>query len=112
MPSNRFTVGLPEIIKPLTRAIPKATVASIENGKSLLVISFVILIRFSYAQKISRLHTPTTTRRLKRLEPTTFPTAISFAPCNEDEILTAVSGAEVPIAITVSPIIMLGIFRE
>ena len=106
MPSNRFTVGLPEIIKPLTRAIPKATVASIENGKSLLVISFVILI----GCKIE--HTPTTTRRLKRLEPTTFPTAISFAPCNEDEILTAVSGAEVPIAITVSPIIMLGIFRE
>ena len=61
MPSNRLTVGLPEIIKPLTRAIPKATVASIENGKSLLVISFVILI----GCKIE--HTPTTTRRLKNL---------------------------------------------
>lgn len=60
--------------KPLKRAIPKATVASIENGKSLLVISFVILI----GCKIE--HTPTTTRRLNRLEPTTFPTAISFAP--------------------------------
>ena len=106
IPSNRLTVGLPEITKPLKRAIPKATVASIENGKSLLVISFVILI----GCKIE--HTPTTTRRLNRLEPTTFPTAISFAPCSEDEILTAVSGAEVPIAITVSPMIMLGIFRE
>ena len=62
--------------KPLKRAIPKATVASIENGKSLLVISFVILI----GCKIE--HTPTTTRRLNRLEPTTFPTAISFAPCS------------------------------
>lgn len=92
--------------KPLKRAIPKATVESIENGKSLLVISFVILI----GCKIE--HTPTTTRRLNRLEPTTFPTAISFAPCSEDEILTAVSGAEVPIAITVSPMIMLGIFKE
>ena len=45
---------------------------------------------------------------LKKFEPTTLATLISFWPAKEDVILTAASGAEVPMATIVSPIIIDG----
>ena len=52
--------------------------------------------------------TPRTIRILKKFEPTTLATLISFWPAKEDVILTAASGAEVPMATIVSPIIIDG----
>lgn len=46
------------------------------------------------------------------LEPITFPIAIAFDPANADDILTAASGALVPMATTVNPIIIGGIFNR
>ena len=51
---------------------------------------------------------PNTTRRLKILEPITLPTAISLLPAREAVVLTASSGALVPNATIVRPIIILG----
>ena len=59
-----------------------------------------------------RAATPTTTNKLKIFDPTTFPTVISFAPANAPVILTAASGALVPNATMVNPIIKLGIFND
>ena len=50
-----------------------------------------------------------TTRRLKILEPITFPTAISLLSAREADKLTASSGALVPKATMVSPMMMVGI---
>ena len=47
--------------------------------------------------------TPATTSRLKMFDPTTLPTAISFAPSSAAVTLTASSGADVPNATIVSP---------
>ena len=55
--------------------------------------------------------TPTTTNKLKIFDPTTLPTVISLAPANAPVILTAASGALVPNATMVNPIIKLGIFK-
>ena len=56
--------------------------------------------------------TPITTRRLNTLEPTTFPRAISLLPFKAAVTLTASSGALVPKATMVSPIIREGILRR
>ncbi|MPM68696.1 hypothetical protein SDC9_115630 [bioreactor metagenome] len=45
---------------------------------------------------------------LKKFDPTILATLISFCPANDDVILTAASGALVPIATIVSPITMEG----
>ena len=52
--------------------------------------------------------TPITTSRLKILDPTTFPIAISLLPLIAAERLTASSGALVPNATIVSPITIVG----
>ena len=52
--------------------------------------------------------TPSTISRLKMLEPVTLLRAISFAPLTAAEVLTANSGALVPNATMVSPMITLG----
>ena len=51
---------------------------------------------------------PMTTRRLKILEPTTFPMAMSLLPFMAAVTLTASSGALVPNATIVSPIMREG----
>ena len=53
-------------------------------------------------------HTPSTIRRLKMFEPTTLLSAISFEPLRAAEVLTASSGALVPNATIVSPIMTDG----
>ena len=55
---------------------------------------------------------PTTASKLNKFEPTTLPSAISFWPLNAAVILTAASGALVPKATIVSPIIKLGILKK
>ena len=55
---------------------------------------------------------PTTISRLKILEPITFPTAISLLPDSDAEMLTASSGALVPKATMVRPIITVGTRRS
>ena len=55
---------------------------------------------------------PTTASKLNKFEPTTLPSAISFWPLNAAVILTAASGALVPKATIVSPIIKLGILKN
>lgn len=50
---------------------------------------------------------PATTKRLKMLDPTTFPTAISLAFSKAAVTLTANSGIEVPNATIVRPMIRL-----
>ena len=55
---------------------------------------------------------PITTKRLKILEPTTFPMAMSLLPFTAAVILTASSGALVPKATMVSPIIKDGIRKR
>ena len=52
---------------------------------------------------------PKMIRTFRILLPTTFPTAISALPTIAEEILTAASGAEVPIATIVRPITSCGI---
>ena len=54
---------------------------------------------------------PTTTRPLKMLEPTTLLIAMSLLPDRAALILTDASGALVPIATMVSPMITLGTLR-
>ena len=53
--------------------------------------------------------TPITTNRLNILDPITFPAAISALPFKAEVILTASSGADVPIETIVSPMIIVGI---
>jgi len=53
-----------------------------------------------------------TSRILEILLPTTFPIAISGKPFKAAWILTSNSGAEVPKATTVKPMIMVGIFKR
>jgi hypothetical protein len=48
-------------------------------------------------------HTPTISRMLKTLLPTTFPMAMSDTPLRTADTLTAISGELVPNATTVSP---------
>ena len=52
--------------------------------------------------------TPRTTRMLKKFDPTTLATLISFWPARDDVILTAASGADVPMATIVRPITIDG----
>lgn len=54
---------------------------------------------------------PTTTSPLKMLEPTTLLMAISLLPASAALILTEASGALVPMATIVSPMMTLGTFR-
>ena len=53
-------------------------------------------------------HSPITISRLNRFEPMTLLTDMSLAPFSEDVMLTAASGALVPNAAIVSPIIIVG----
>ena len=55
-------------------------------------------------------HTPSTISRLNRFDPITLLTASPFDPFIAEEILTASSGALVPIATMVSPTMSEGIF--
>ena len=75
-----------------------ASVAATDNGKS----------RTSTLRSVgtgcSMAHSPSTTSRLNRLEPTTLLSAISLEPCTAAAVLTASSGALVPMATMVSPI--------
>ena len=73
--------------------------APIEKGKSLLIIIESTGTLWITAQ------TPRTTIRLKMLEPITLLNAISFEPLSAAVVLTASSGALVPMATIVSPII-------
>ena len=73
-------------------------------------VSFFIVFFCTGSLDISE-ETPRTTRILKKFEPTTLATLISFCPDNEDVILTAASGALVPIATMVSPIVIDGILN-
>ena len=50
-----------------------------------------------------RAQTPRMTKTLKRLDPTTLPTAMSDCPPRADSTETTSSGVEVPMATTVSP---------
>ena len=74
----------------------------IENGKSRF------LIIFSIGTGLIIAHTPSTISRLNRLEPTTLLTAISLLPLSAAEVLTASSGALVPSATIVRPMITDG----
>ena len=70
-------------------------------------MSFFIV--FFWTGSVAKIdETPRTIRILKKFEPTTLATLISFWPAKEDVILTAASGAEVPMATIVSPIIIDG----
>ena len=55
---------------------------------------------------------PTTTSPLKMLEPITLLTAISLLPASAALMLTEASGALVPMATIVRPIMTLGILRN
>ena len=91
--------------KPTTKDKIKSKLAKMERGKSLFINVFVITIGFNMAQR------PTTTKRLKKFEPTTLLIAISFEPFKAAEMLTATSGADVPIETIVKPIITLGTLK-
>ena len=56
--------------------------------------------------------TPSTSRRLSMFEPTTLPIAIPLEPLNAAVILTAASGALVPIATIVSPTMISGMLKR
>ena len=77
----------------------------IESGKSLLRIALSIGIGFIKAQ------IPRTAKRLKIFEPVTLLSAISLEPLIAAEVLTASSGALVPIATMVNPIITPGTLK-
>ena len=75
-----------------------------ENGISLRMVSFCTRIGVRMEQ------TPTTTIRLKILEPTTLLTASSLLLTSDAVTLTAVSGRDVPIATIVRPMMIGGTF--
>ena len=75
------------------------------HHKSLLKIS-----SSDFAGKIAA-QAPITTSRLKMLEPTMFPREISLFPARPALILTAASGALVPMATMVRPMITEGTFK-
>ena len=75
-----------------------------ENGISLRMVSFCTRIGVRMEQ------TPTTTIRLKILEPTTLLTASSLLLTSDAVTLTAVSGNDVPIATIVRPMMIGGTF--
>ena len=81
------------------------TVATIETGKSLFNIPLSTGTGHIIEQK------PNTQRRLKILEPTTLLIAISLEPWRAAVTLTATSGALVPSATIVKPIIKLGTLK-
>ena len=89
----------------LSRSIMQRIAVTIMlSGISLFKISGLVL------NPAINAHTPTTTRPLKRLEPITLLIAISLLPASAALTLTEASGALVPIATIVSPIITLGTF--
>lgn len=94
LPSARFRL-----------ATSSSTAHSREIGKSRLMISFAGTTGLMAA------HMPTTTSRLKILEPMTLLRAISFWPRTAAEMLTAVSGALVPIATIVRPMMTAGTLK-
>ena len=73
-----------------------------KKGVSFFIVSFWTGSLANIAE------TPRTTRILKKFEPTTLATLISFWPAKEEVILTAASGALVPMATIVSPITIAG----
>ena len=75
-----------------------------ENGISLRMVSFCTRIGVRMEQ------TPTTTIRLKILDPTTLLTASSLLLTSDAVTLTAVSGNDVPIATIVRPMMIGGTF--
>ena len=77
-------------------------VMRMENGNSRFRMPDCTFMGFSTAQ------IPTTTSKLNRLEPITLLMAISLAPLRDAEMLTAASGALVPKATMVRPIIIVG----
>ena len=80
-------------------------VANIENKKSL-----VITCLFAFNLQITAL-VPKTINKLNMFEPITFETANSFDPFMDAIVLTTASGALVPNATIVKPIINVGIFN-
>ena len=80
----------------------KAAAARSEYGISLLIVS-ISTSTFCIIQQ-----RPTTTKRLKRLEPDTLLIARELLPAIDAEIETAVSGRDVPIATIVRPMISDG----
>ena len=83
-----------------------ATAAPRLHQMSRLKITFSVFIGHIIAE------TPTTIRRLKILEPITLLNAISLLPESPAEMLTAASGALVPMATMVKPIITDGTFSS
>ena len=87
------------ILLPNISIIVKIMAASVEHGQS----------RRSSVRSATSGHkialTPATTSRLKMFDPTMLPTAISFAPSSAAVTLTASSGADVPKATMVRPMI-------
>ena len=80
-------------------------VARIENRKSLVIICLFAFSPFTIAL------IPRTASRLKIFDPMMLLNAISFEPLVDAIMLTTASGALVPNATTVSPIIRVGIFN-
>lgn len=79
--------------------------AAMDRGKSLFITSLSTGTVCMTAQM------PSTHRRLKILEPTTLLSAISLEPQRAAEVLTANSGALVPKATMVSPMISPGTLK-
>ena len=86
--------------------ISKMKVTMILKGRSFFKIVLSVLNEAKKAQ------IPTTIKPLKILEPIILLKAISLFPVNAARILTDASGALVPIATIVKPMITLGTFRN
>jgi hypothetical protein len=99
---TRITASILSRPTPITPSTKRSTAAPIEIGISRLATSFCTTMGDMIA------HIPTTTKRLKRLDPITLLIAIVSEPLRPADTLDASSGSEVPIATTVRPMIIEG----
>ena len=104
MPSSRTAPSM-RLKLPSKNIRHNTTVTRIFNGISRFRISPWGIKLFRNAQ------IPTTTRPLKIFEPTTLLMAISLLPASAALMLTDASGALVPMATMVRPMMTLGTFR-
>ena len=93
------------LILPSRMRTKRSTDTPIFHHKSRFKISSL-----DFAGKITA-HAPITTNKLKILEPMMLPSEISLFPASPALILTAASGALVPMATIVRPIITEGTFK-
>ena len=106
MKSENSTAASMRPMRPSRHIISSITDATSANGMSFITVARKIAMGAMVAVM------PTMNNELKILDPTTLPTAKSGVPFSADIRLTQNSGILVPMATTVRPITICGIFMR